>query len=203
MKEDIVINKEALKPMIGSLETQIILQRHCSYDKQTGELLENSQEEQKNLVKNFLHDLQKQNLENTYFLFLASDTFNANSEKKRCVDTTQIALLSTEEFLKNNGILTSHILNLDESLYYHNEIKQTKNFAEPKMFLDNTGYLEFLLEKNGGMNRQFWIDFENDTYKSKREELNGEGPDEIVARGVHYLEVLQRFSTYFHTKKTK
>ena len=69
------------------------------------------------------------------------------------------------------------------------------------MFTDKKGYFEFLREKNQGINSQFWIDFEEDIYKVEREKLNAEGPDEIVSRGVHYINVLQEFSNYFHIKK--
>lgn len=74
MNEDIVIKKEAIKPMIGSLETQIILQRHCSYDKQTGELLENSKEEQRNFTNCLKYENNKfcklQLIKLLYFVFL-------------------------------------------------------------------------------------------------------------------------------------
>lgn len=33
-----------------------------------------------------------------------------------------------------------------------------------------------------------------------REELNAEGPDEIVDRGVKYINLLQKYAEYFHKK---
>lgn len=201
MKDQININANAIMPILDFFETQIILQRHCSYDKENGNLLDDSKKYQEKLVLKFLQDLEKQNLDNIYFLFIASDTANANNEHQRCVDTTNIAMNLIQSFLKSKGISKSHVINLDENLNYNNQVKQTKNFSEPKMFVDQTEYLEFLKEKNNGFCRQFWIDFEEDRYKDERERFNAEGPDEIVARGTYYINVIQRFSNDFHIKK--
>ncbi len=201
MENKITINSLAIKPIINFNETQIILQRHCSYDKTNGNLLDASKENQEKLVLQFLKILENQNLDNTYFLFVASNTVNSNSERKRCVDTINIAMNLIQTFLESKKIKKNYIINLDDSLNYDEQVKQTKNFSEPSMFVDKTGYLEFLKEKNDGLSEQFWIDFEEDRYKDVREELNAEGPDEIVARGVHYINVIQKFSRYFHMKK--
>lgn len=201
MGNKITINSEAIKPVINSNETQIILQRHCSYDKTNGNLLNVSKTYQEELVLQFLKALEHQDLNNTYFLFLASNTVNLNSEFKRCVDSTNIAMDLIQSFLESKGVNKSYIINLDDNLNYDAQVKQTNNFSEPSMFVDRKGYLEFLKKKNNGMNEKFWIDFEEDRYKDVREELNAEGPDEIVARGVYYINVIQKFSRYFHIKK--
>lgn len=201
MKNKITINSEAIKPIVDFNETQIILQRHCSYDKTNGNLLETSKIYQKELVLQFLQILENQDLDNTYFLFIASNTVNSNSERKRCVDTTNIAMHLIQSFLESKGISKKCIINLDDNLNYDAQVKQTKNFSEPSMFLDRTGYLEFLKEQNDGLSEHFWIDFEEDRYKDVREKLNAEGPDEIVERGVYYIKVIQKFSRYFHMKK--
>ena len=201
MKDKITINSDALTPIPDFFETQIILQRHCSYDKANGNLLDDSKAYQERIVLQFLHDLEKQNLDNIYFLFVASDTINANSEQQRCVDTINIAMKLLQSFFESRGINKNHIINLDENLNYNNQVKQNKNFSEPKMFVDQTGYLEFLKDKNNGMNEQFWIDFEEDRYKDEREKFDSEGPDEIATRGTYYINVIQKYSSYFHIKK--
>ncbi len=201
MKEKIDITSTAIMPISSAYETQIILQRHCHYDKSNGELFASSTKEQEQIVLKFLKSLEDKNLEDIYFLFISSNTVNANSEKQRCVDTTNIAMQLLKTFLESKGISKSHVINCDETLNYGLSVKKTDKFAEPNMFTDNLGYFEFLKEKNNGMNEQFWIDFEEDRCKEKREELKAEGPDEIVERGVHYIEVLRRFASYFHIKK--
>lgn len=201
MKDKINITSVAITPIPDIFETQIILQRHCNYDKSNGNLLDSSVKEQEKVVLDFLKSLESENLENMYFLFVCSNTVNANSENKRCVDSTNIAMHLIQSFLESRDISKNHVINLDEDLNYDMQVKQTDKFAEPSMFTDKKGYIEFLKEKNSGMNQQFWIDFEEDKYKLEREELNAEGPDEIVARGVNYINVIQRFSNYFHIKK--
>ncbi len=201
MNEEITINGDAIAPIPDMFETQIILQRHCNYDKVKGNLLEESKLYQEKLVLEFLRGLEDKKLDDLYFLFIASNAINPNSEQQRCVDTTNIVMNMVQAFLGSKGISTSHIINLDESLNYDTRVKQTKNFSEPSMFTDETGYLDFLKSKNKGINGQFWVDFEEDRYKDEREKLNAEGPDEIVVRGVKYINAIQRFADYFHQKK--
>lgn len=201
MKDNINITSAAITPISDIFETQIILQRHCNYDKSNGNLLTSSINDQEKIVLDFLRSLEYKNLKNVYFLFISSNTVNVNSESKRCVDTTNIAMRLILSFLESKGISQNHVINLDEDLNYNMQIKQIDKLAEPSMFTDKKGYFEFLKEKNNGMNQQFWIDFEEDRYKLEREALNAEGPDEIVARGVYYINVIKRFSNYFHIKK--
>ena len=201
MKDKIIINSTAITPIPDIFETQIILQRHCNYDKLNGNLLESSIKEQEKIVLKFLKNLEEYDLENVYFLFTASNTINVNTENRRCVDTINIVMYLVQSFFKLKGVSKCHVINLDEKLNYDMKVKQTDKFAEPSMFTDGKGYIEFLKGKNKGINQQFWIDFEEDRYKYEREELNSEGPDEIVSRGVNYINVIQRFSSYFHIKK--
>ena len=199
MKDEIVITKDAIIPVLNMFETQIILQRHCNYDKLNGKLLNPSIKEQEQIVVQFLERL-KLPMDNIYFLFITSNTLNGSGER-RCVDTTNIAMYLIQSFLESKGISKNHIINLDENLNYSMEVKQTDKFSEPRMFTDKKGYIEFLKEKNNGINQQFWIDFEEDRYQNERERLHAEGPDEIVSRGVYYIHVIQKFSRYFHQKK--
>lgn len=201
MERKIVINSSSIKPIIENNETQIILQRHCNYDRSNGSLLDESKKQEEKIVEEFLKNLSCNALDDTYFLLVSSNTVNSNSENKRCVDTLNIAMNLINEFLESKGIDKNHIINLDETLNYKSKVKETQNLSEPTMFTDNTGYLEFLKNKNDGINLQFWIDFESDTYKNERESLNAEGPDEIVSRGIYYLNVIQRYASYFHMKK--
>lgn len=201
MRDKITINSDAITPISNFFETQIILQRHCNYDKTNGNLFDDSKAYQEKLVLKFLKNIESQNLNNIYFLFIASNSINSNSEQKRCVDTTNIAMNLIKSFLEEKNISKSHVINLDENLNYDAKVKENINFSEPSMFIDETGYLEFLKEKSNGMNKQFWINFEEDRYKEEREKLNAEGPNEIVARGIEYINVIQKLSNYFHKKK--
>ncbi|HBA37827.1 MAG TPA: hypothetical protein DCY94_03810 [Firmicutes bacterium] len=201
MGREYTVNSDAIKPVIDRGETQIILERHCNYDREDGNLVDLSIENQKSLARSFVDQLDGESLDDDYFLFIASDTRNSKGTNKRCVDTIKIAMSEVFEFLKAKGIVGERIINFDVSTNYNHEPKESVHLEEPRIFLDGTGYLEFLKDKNGGMGVPFWIDFEEDRYKEERLALGAEGPDEIVLRGCHFIDVLKRYGVYFHEKK--
>ena len=202
--DKITVNSVSIRPLINVNESQIIFQRHCNYDRLNGGLTLDSAEHQKAIVKSFIKELKENltidELKNTYFLFVSSET-KSTGNFKRCVETTNIALSEITNFFKENNVSCSHIINLNESLNYKGNIKESGYLTEPKMFEDSSGFLDYLKNKHGGMNQEFWIDFEEDLSKEKRQEFNSEGPDEIVDRGVRYVNILQRYAKYFHLKK--
>lgn len=196
--EGIMIDASSLLPQLVNDETQIIFQRHCAYDKEKGCLLDKSVDEQKIIVKNFLN-LMSADLENTYFLFSASNT-SSSSEFKRCVDSINIAMELVRNYYAENGISTNHIMNLNDRSNYNSSVHESRYLTEPGMFTDQSGFLEYLKNKYDGINLDFWIDFEEDLSKQKREQFGSEGPDEIVQRSLHYINVLERYSEFFHAK---
>ena len=205
IQEPITVNSKAIIPLINEDETQIIFQRHCDYDRANGGLVEDSIKEQQKIISQFiigLGNINTDDLRNTYFLFDASMT-TSSIDFKRCVETTNIAMEAIKSFFKENNIPTSHIINLNEALNYNSSIHENRQLVEPKMFTDSTGYLEYLKEKHGGINLDFWIDFEEDNSQEKRQELGAEGPDEIVDRATFYINVLKRYAKIFHQKFPK
>lgn len=203
MKEPFKVNKDSITPQVSHNETQIILQRHCDYDKEQGKLIEDSIGIQEQVVTNFLNQLKQQltpeELQNTYFLFSASNT-TSKGNLKRAMETTKLAMELVKHFFINNNIPISHIANYDDNSNYNAKVHEDKHLSEPKMFTDATGYFQYLKEKHGGINKEFWIDFEGDLSLEKRKELNAEGPDEIVNRAIRYIRVLERYSSFFHKK---
>ena len=200
---NLMIGSAAITPMINQNQTQLIFQRHCNYDRTNGGLIPESASYQKTIITSFINDIKTNftldDLQNTYFLFTSSNTTSGN-DFKRCIETTNIAMDLIKQFLQENNIPTNHIMNLNENSNYKSSVHESKQLTEPQMFTDSTGYLEFLKEKHNGINLDFWVDFEEDLSKEKREELNSEGPDQIVNRAVRYVNILQRYSNYFHTK---
>lgn len=201
--DSITITSSSIVPMIAQNQTQLIFQRHCNYDRKSGGLIPESIEQQKFVVMSFIEQLKKsfsvEELQNTYFLFTSSNTVSTN-DFKRCIETTNIVIETLKKFFKENDIPTNHIINLNETSNYKGKVHESKELTEPKMFIDKTGYYEFLSEKHNGINIDFWTDFEEDLEKEKREELGAEGPDQIVERAVHYIQILQRYAAYFHKK---
>lgn len=201
--EPFKVTPAAIIPQAKLNETQIILQRHCNYDKEKGGLIPESVNIQKEVVNKFNEIMNSQSsneeLRNTYFLFVSSGTIST-SNFKRAKETTNIAMNEVKKFFENNSISSNNILNLDLDANYNREVREDKHLTEPSMFTDSSGYLEYLKEKHGGINKDFWIDFEGDLSIEKRKKFNTEGPEEIVNRAVRYLNVLKRYSDYFHKK---
>lgn len=191
------IDRSAITPLINPNETQIIVQRHCAYDRDSQVLKIESIQDQVAVVDSFIEKLKKYSkdeLKRTFFLFAASNTL-VGEDFKRCVATTNIAMQKIADYLKEYN-LDSNILNFKNN--YNNTIHEDSKLSEPKMFTDNTGYYEFLKAKNPDNMQGFWIDFEEDKYADEREKLNAEGPDQIVARSCTYIEALQRYASHFH-----
>lgn len=202
MNNRVTINSRSVVPLVGLNQTQIILQRHCNYDRNSGGLVAESEQIQSQISDSFLtslvQNLTAEELNNTYFLFVASPTMSKGNFN-RCIETTNIPFFQVRSVFNDLNISESHIMNLNADSHYDG-IHKSKDLAEPMMFTDNSGYLEFLKQQNEGINLNFWIDFEEDKYKEKRQELGAEGPDEIVGRGIHFIGVLQRYSQLFHKK---
>ena len=199
MGNNLTVDSTAISSLAQPNQTQLIFQRHCNYNRANDSLIEDSIQQQIKIVKSFIKSLPLDNLNDTYILFTASNT-TSNINFKRCIETTNIAMELIKEFFQKNNIPVNHIINLDENVNYKNSVHESKSLTEPKMFTDNTGYLEFLKTKHNGINKDFWIDFEEDLSKEKREMLNAEGPDQIVNRTTHYIAALQRYSSSFHLK---
>ena len=190
------VNKTSLRPMLDEAETQIIMQRHCNYDKNSGLLKDSSISEQQEVIAEFVEEIKKEYGDNPkiFFLFSASNTIGAG-EVKRCVETTDIAMKYVASVLGED-----YVLNYREGSKYGNSVHEDRAIVEPKMFTDGKGYYEFLLNEYGEENIPFWTAFEEDKYKEKREELDAEGPDEIVDRADKYVNALQLYAEWFHAQ---
>lgn len=63
-------------------------------------------------------------------------------------------------------------------------IRQDKNLQESRVFNQAPGYIQMLVEKNGGRGEGFWEDLHDDTLGEERlaENPDSEGPEEIAER---------------------
>lgn len=195
---ELIIDSSAIVPIVGLNQTQMVFQRHCAYDNVNGGLTDDSRQQQEEIVRSFMEMMGKDNVKNTYFLFTASDTVSSG-DFKRCVETTNVVMNLVRTFYEDSGVSIEHIMNLN-SPAYKLSVHESGHITEPGMFTDDSGYFDFLREKYGGVNSDFWIDFEGDLSKQKREQFGSEGPDEIVQRGIHYINILQRYAELFHIK---
>ena len=155
----ITVDSASIVPMIDKNQTQLIFQRHCNYDRKNGRLYPESVEDQKSIMQSFITDLKNsfstEDLQNTYFLFTSSNTVSDN-DFKRCIETTNIAMESIKQFLKERHISTSHVINLNEDSNYNGQIHESRQLVEPKMFTDGTGYYDFLSKKYPNSRLVIW-----------------------------------------------
>lgn len=187
-------------PDIANEETQIVFQRHSNYDREEGILLDT---EKTLAIDNLYFDTLLSNLneeekQKLYILFIASPT-TGNKGLMRAYDTTEIARIMAEDKFMNNGIPKTNIVN---NIKFDSLTKKDKDLVEPNMFIDRTGYFQYLSNKYGGINKDFWMAFEEDLEKQYRLSIAGEGPDEIVDRALHYLSFMRNYADYFHKKNT-
>jgi len=188
-------------------ETQIIIQRHCDYNRKydgTGSgLVEESVKEQEAIWHNYAEQIKKllpEEQKNIKILFVASPTVGAGG-LQRSVETTKIA----RRVLEENGINSDQIINND---FKQNEsgVLSYNNWTQPKMFGEKGAteadlkYLEFLKKVTNydGDMRKVFAAFEDDIYKDVREKMGAEGPKEIVKRMQDSLLAFERFSKNFH-----
>lgn len=194
------ITSDNFLPDFNIGETQIVFQRHANYDRNTGNMLDtdNTTLVDYNYFKTLLSSLSDEEKENLYVLFVASNTKNDVNGLERAVVSTDIAKQVVSSFFNNYGLSKDHIIN---NTNFKGNIRIDSNLIEPKMFIDNTGYLDFLKKKYNGLNIDFWTAFEEDLDREYRLQIFGEGPDEIVDRAFNYLTIVKRYSDYFHSIK--
>jgi len=204
------LRKVTAKPIAFDCEvggTQIIIQRHCDYDRKYSGigsgLVEESAKEQEGIWRAYAKQIKKlppEEQKKIKILFVASPTAGAGG-LQRSVETTKIA----RQVLEAEGINPNQIINND---FKQNEsgVLSYNNWTQPKMFGEKGAteadlkYFEFLkkaTDYNGDM-RKIFAAFEDDIYKDVREQLGAEGPKEIVERMQDSISAFQRFSKNFH-----
>lgn len=198
-----IVTNEAITPAVKESDTQFIIQRHCDYERLNGGLKKDSVYDEIKLVSSFMQqltdELSQDELQNTYFLLIASDT-ESNNGFKRGLATMEVVRETIKLFCRKAGIPSIKIINEMNETNYGGKIKESRHLEEPRIFTDNKGFYEYLVAKHGGVNRNFWIDYEGDHEKAQRESLGSEGPDEIVDRGLAFLNYLKRYSELFHNE---
>ena len=126
--QPLTITDLAITPQINSNETQIIFQRHCNYDRSLGDLLPKSKKIQKELVKGYISNLDRKDLENTYFLFTSST--DQNKEFNRCLETTNIAMEIIKKLYQKKNLSLNHVINLGPTSTYKTKIHKSKDLEE-------------------------------------------------------------------------
>lgn len=188
--------------------TEIVLQRHGKYERSAdspnvGSLTKEGAEEVYVLGKNFFEKLfdsipesERKDIE---ILVLASDT-QYKGGGRRSMETADQVVRGLKEELKKMNLSEDQILNFSGNFKGEGNTRPMSELREPQMIDNSPEFLQFLKEKYGDMNLEFWIAFEEDKEKETREKMGAEGPDEIADRLNYVVNVLARYGRFYHKK---
>lgn len=197
---------QSVPPEVGG--TSIILQRHGKYERskespKVGSLTEEGEEAVYTSGKDFfarlLEDIPESERKNVDFLILASDT-QYEGGGRRSMETADQIMKALKEELKDFDLDENQILNISGNIAGEGNPRATSKLREPQMFNNSPDFVNFLKEKYGDLGLDFWIAFEEDKEKEAREKMGAEGPDEITDRMQRMVEVLSRYSSFYHKK---
>ncbi len=199
--------KEDIQPkpaQVGS--TQIVLQRHGLYERDkhseiVGSLPpESAQAEYEaafNYFDAYLSSLSEEERSAVEILVVASDT-QYFSGGRRSLETATLAQRAAEEVLRKYGLPEDKIINNTGRLNGEGNPRTMPKLREPNFINESPDFLDFMLDKYGGINLEFWVAFEEDHHKDIREQMGAEGPDDIADRTAFTIRVLARYAAAFH-----
>lgn len=203
------IEKSDIQPNLPlSGETEIVLQRHGKYERSTdspkvGSLTEEGAQEIYTSGKDFFEKLfnsaSESDRKNIDILVLASDT-QYKGGGRRSMETAEQIIKAVKEEISKLNLAESQLLNTSGNISGKGGPRPAPNLREPQMIDNSPEFLQFLKDKYGDMNLDFWIAFEEDKEKETRESMGAEGPDEITDRMKLMIDILARYSSFYHKK---
>lgn len=181
---------ERMPPEPGG--TVIIMQRHGSYDRETGHLTAagkgESLERSRAVLGGILEQIPENERQLVDLFVVASPTELHGGQ--RSMETATAVLESANALFEANGIPTENILQQSP--------RATAAIEQPRMFDDGSGFRDFLAEKYSDASLEFWKAFEEERHQAEREEFGSEGPLEMSDRFAHFTNVLARFARRYH-----
>lgn len=205
-------------PKLSQGETAVIFQRHGKYnrdrgDQDAGSLFTDDAERIKSADEQWFHDVLAEGAQDTYVLFVSSDTQYAG-KGHRSLETGQLAQDAAVHVMKERGIdANEHILNLkaDFSVAYSQDtgqsIRPMSGIREPDIFNPaDKSYLVFLQQKYGyadeeaktGLTPAGWAAHEMDVEKVERLKTGAEGQQDLIDRTKKSLYILERYARVWH-----
>lgn len=203
------IEKRDIEPTLPEVGgTEIVFQRHGKYERSAdspnvGSLTEEGATEVYTSGKEFFEKLfsmiSESDRKNVDILILASDT-QYRGGGRRSMETASQIIKAVKEELERLGLDESQLLNSSGRYSEDEGPRATPKLREPQIFDNSPEFVQFLKDKYGDMNLDFWMAFEEDKEKETREKMGAEGPDEIADRIDSMTKVLARYSRFYHRK---
>lgn len=191
---------------IAKGETELVIQRHGAYirdreDPNVGSLSEESAAVEKaaatSYFESFLSQLPETEREAVDVLVVASDTQYFEGGR-RSYETATLAQEAAKEVFEREGLPAANIINATGRLSGEGGPRTMPKLREPNMLNQSPDFLDFMLQKYGGINLDFWIAFEEDRDKETRLAMGAEGPDDIADRMAFTVRTLARYSQAYH-----
>lgn len=187
-------------------ETEIVLLRHGAYvrdreNPKAGSLTEESEVAEKakatEYFESLLAQLPEEERSKVDVLVVASDTQYFEGGR-RSYETATLGQQAAQEVFERNGVSVSNIINSTGQLKGEGGPRPMPRLREPKFLTESPDFLDFMLNKYGGINLDFWVAFETDTEKETRLAMGAEGPDDIADRTAFTVRALARYAEAYH-----
>lgn len=212
-----VEQKDIVAPQLHEGETSIVFQRHGKYNRDrsapdAGSLYAENAAEIRAYDEQYFRDV-IQHGENTYVLFVSSDTQYAASGY-RSLETGQIAQDAAAEVMVDKGLdPNEHIINFNPAFAVarhkatEQAIRPLTGIREPQIFApEDAPYFHHLQEKYGyaddisktGLSPRAWAMHEMDAEAELRQRTGTEGQEDLIARTEKTLAVLERYAKVWH-----
>lgn len=205
------IEKTDIKPHAIALgETEIVLQRHGKYERDrtsegVGSLTPEAVTAEKAAAaayfEAFLRQLPEEERGRVDVLVVASDTQYFDGGR-RSHETAELAQQAALEVFEAQGLPSENIINTSGRLRGEGGPRPMPRLREPNMLNESPEFLNYMLDKYGGENREltldFWVAFEEDKEKEVRERMGAEGPGEIADRTAFSVRALARYAEAYH-----
>jgi hypothetical protein len=201
---------QAHAPKIGG--TEIILQRHGKYirdeaDPRAGSLTFESEEAQVELGQRFLKDLMNQLPEDerdSFDVLIAASDTQYRGGGRRSLETAAAVQRGMDTALEEAGLGKEHILNnvhpvrTPDGTLETGVPRATPSLREPQMIY-NEEFNNFLTNNYGPQTLDYWVAYEEDRHAEERAAMGAEGPDDIAGRTLYAVDVLKRYSDFYHS----
>lgn len=207
-----ITRSDISREMPGVGETEIIMQRHEKYIRDTEHERSGSleQEEAKKaydqaveILESKMDSILEDERKNVDILVIASNTEYGKAKGMRSFETASEVVGGILETFDKYELDRNQLLNSKTAVSEKNEDavpSKNKNIQEPRFMSQSPEFVEYLKSKYGNQTQEFWQAFEEDWEKDEREHVGAEGPKDILERYNKFIEILKNFSQHYHKK---